>query len=222
MSQQFVREIIAAVPQTGAFQLGTFKLKHHETRPDAPLSPFYINLRRLRSAELLSKAATVLAELAEGLSYDYFSDVPTAATPYVSIMSVRVWVPMVSTRREPKGYGADEEIDGVYEPGKVALLVDDIITEATSKLIAIEKLERHGLKVTDAIVLLDRQQGGGEQLAAADVTLRSAFTADDLFEYMKSAGSISHEALELCEKYRAGALQAGWEKDVKEGWDRVI
>lgn len=222
MNQELLAKVVAALPRCGAFKIGTFRLKLHNTHPEAPLSPFYIDLRVLRSfPDILLDSATILSELTSGLKFDLLADVPNAATPFVTLMSQQLGVPMISPQKDPKGHGTGDEIYGVYSPGQTVLVVDDLVTGADSKLEAIKKLEAKGLRVTDVVVLLDRQQGGREELAKDDYTLHAAATADDLFPLIYAAGVLSPEAEDLCKRYRCGELRSGWEKDVKEGWDKV-
>ena len=91
---------------SGAVRFGAFRLKLHEQQPDAPLSPIYINLRVLRSyPDAVDASVDVLAELiaAHQLGFDLYADLPTAATPFVAVLSHRTRVPMI-TPRQPKRY----------------------------------------------------------------------------------------------------------------------
>lgn len=222
MSHDLLERVIAALPGLGAFKLGAFTLKLHSKHPEAPLSPFYIDLRVLQSfPDALLDSATVLSGLARGLTFDLLAGVPNAATPFVTLMSQQLGVPMISPQKETKKHGVGGEIYGVFSPGQIVLLVDDLVTDADSKLEVIKKLEAGGLSVTDVVVLLDRQQGGSEELAKSDYNLHAAITADELFPIIYSAGGLSPEAKDLCERYRHNELPSGWEGSVKEGWDII-
>jgi len=111
----------------GAIKFGAFRLKLHEKKPDAPLSPIYIDLRLLRSfPSAMDLAIEVYMELITGLKFDFLADVPTAATPIAAILSHRMKVPMVSPRKDEKGHGITGKINGVFETGQTALLIDDL------------------------------------------------------------------------------------------------
>lgn len=173
-----------------------FRLKLHEKNPEAPLSPVYINLRVLRSfPELLHQTVRGFMEMEDalGLAYNLVADVPTAATPIVAVFSHITKVPMV-TPRETKTHGAGgAAIDGVFQPGQVVLLIDDLITKADSKLEAIRVLESHGLVVKDVMVLVDREQGGVQQLEAAGYRVHVAFKLSTLLKYYLESGRMSQE-----------------------------
>lgn len=68
-------------------------------------------------------------------------------------------------RKEPKGHGTQNFIEGLVEKGKTAIIVDDVVTTGGSTFKAIKKAEDFGLKVVAVIALLDREEGGREELS---------------------------------------------------------
>src|SRR4051794_12633271 len=147
--------------EIGAVKFGAFRIKLHETQPDAPLSPVYLNFRLLRSyPEVLGFTAELLLKLAAPLKFDVLADIPTGVTPIVAVMTYLGKFPMISPRQNTKGYGLGVAIDGEYKEGQRVLLVDDVISAGDSKFDAIEKLQKAGLVVEDLLVVVDRQQGG--------------------------------------------------------------
>ena len=167
----------------GAIKFGAFRLKLHEKTLDAPLSPIYVDLRILRShPSVMRRTVQILEEMSHGLQFDCYADVPTAATPIVAILSHVTRTPMI-TPREAKTHGAVGTIDGTFQPGQTVLLVDDLVTKADSKLKAIRTLEANGLKVHDVLVLVDREQGGAEQLGEAGYKLHAAFAISNLLRW---------------------------------------
>lgn len=178
----------------GAIKFGAFRLKLHEIKPDAPLSPIYIDLRILRSfPDIMDSAIEVYRELTSILRFDVYADIPTAATPIVGVLSHATRVPMVSPRMEEKGHGIRRPIDGTFTEGQVALLIDDLITKADSKLGAISVLEENGLKVHDVVVLVDREQGGVEELRKRGYACHTAFKLKELLKFYMDSGKISQE-----------------------------
>jgi uridine monophosphate synthetase len=181
---------------SGAVRFGAFRLKLHEQQPDAPLSPIYINLRVLRSyPDAVDATVDVLAELiaARSLRFDLYADLPTAATPFVAVLSHHTRVPMI-TPRQPKTHGLVEgTIDGAFSPGQTVLLVDDLVSHAESKLETAHVLEANGLRVRDIAVLIDREQGGPAQAAAVGYTLHAAVRVSQLLAYFLRTGGIDHQ-----------------------------
>jgi uridine monophosphate synthetase len=191
-----------ALLDIGAVKFGSFRLKLHEKNPDAPLSPIYIDLRLLRSfPDVMDSAILVYKELITGLNYDCFADVPTAATPIVAILSHEMRIPMISPRVAEKTHGIGRMIDGTYKKGQVALLVDDLITKADSKLDAISALKENGIRVNDVVVLVDREQGGTEELTRLGYQSHSAFRLKELLSLYLEAGRITKDEFERTVTY---------------------
>jgi uridine monophosphate synthetase len=167
----------------GAVKFGEFRLKLHDAMPDAPISPIYIDLRLIRSfPNVMTSVIAVYQEMMEDLSYDIIADVPTAATPIVAILSHILKRPMISPRKDEKKHGIKRAIDGVFHEGEVALVVDDLITHAESKLQAISVLEENHLIVRDVVVLIDREQGGVEELKKRGYVCHIGFRLGELLK----------------------------------------
>ena len=199
------RAFADALLATGAVKFGAFRLKLHERRPDAPLSPIYVNLRVLRSyPDALDSAVAALAELIErdDLRFDRYADIPMAATPLVSVLSHITRVGMI-TPRDPKTHGLSGTIDGAYDIGDTVLVIDDLVTHADSKIEAIRVLEANQLRVRDVAVVVDREQGGPEQLAAAGYTLHAALRLGQLLDYWRASNGIDDETYARVRAYQA-------------------
>lgn len=182
--------------EVGAIKFGDFRLKLHDKNPEAPRSPVYIDLRVLRRfPEAKQAAVNVYEELVRPLKFDLLADVPTAATPLVSSLSDKLGVGMVTPRTDAKVHGSGAKVDGLLEAdkGKTAVVIDDLVTRADSKLEAVNVLKENGVGVKDVVVLVDRKQGGEEQLAAEGYTLHSALTMNQMLEYYARVGKISQD-----------------------------
>lgn len=180
--------------EIGAVNFGRFILKLHEARPNAPLSPIYFDLRKLRSnPEAMDLAVDLLEELTAPLRFDMYADIPTGATPIVSILSYKTKTAMISPRRIKKRHGLIKEIDGVFTAGQLVLLIDDVLVTGDSKLEIIEILQRNGLVVQDIAVLIDREQTGSEFLEKAGYRVHAVFKQRELLAYYVESGMISQE-----------------------------
>ena len=144
------------------------------------------------------------AELARPLTYDRLAGVPYAALPVAAGLALQLGQPMIYPRKEVKAYGTGQTVEGDYRPGQVALAVEDVITLGGSLLKAIETLEGEGLVVRDVIVLVDRQQGGRENLAARGYALHAAVTLAELVAALHAEGLLLGEMYARVEVYLAG------------------
>lgn len=179
-----------------------FRLKLHEKHPNAPLSPFYLNLRTPDNPKPGPLTPELVAEVGrrmwdmtrrQKLAYSYIAGVPRAGDPLaksVANLSKRVWLPL--TKEEADGKRTvGTVIEGKFDPGDVILLVDDLITKADSKLEAIAALKATGLKVTDVIVVVDREQGGPAELNARGYALHALFTITELLDLYVTEGRMT-------------------------------
>lgn len=192
--------------ELGAIKFGAFRLKLHETKPDAPLSPIYIDLRpAFRQVDFRRWVVGVLfGKMWGNIPYpDLISDVPEAATPVATTLADRLGVNMVSPQIKTKTHGAPAKVQGIFQAGQTAVLVDDLITKADSKLEAIEALVAAGLCVRDIFVVVDREQGGRDQLAKAGYTLHSIFTLSQLLDIYLAEGCIDQAKYEETKAYLA-------------------
>ncbi len=139
-----------------------WKIKIHREFPNAPRSPFYIDLRLLQShPHLLDRAADIMAEhiRLSGFPFELICGVPSAATPLATCISQKMGIPMITPRMEEKLHGKENSIDGVWQNGQWVLLIDDIRTTGGSKEEVIAFLKRMGLQVSGVCVLIDRGDG---------------------------------------------------------------
>lgn len=179
--------------EIGCIKFGAFRLKLHETNPNAPLSPIYINLRLLQSfPEIMKEAVLALSELVKDIKFDVIAAIPIAATPLGTTLSLHLNIPLI-TPRPPKTHGLGGGLDGVFEANQTALLLDDLVTKADSKLEAIKTLKEKGINVKELAVLIDRQQGGKEELKKYGINLNSVFTLSQLLDYYHKSGKINDE-----------------------------
>ncbi|MBN2218609.1 MAG: orotate phosphoribosyltransferase [Pirellulales bacterium] len=82
-------------------------------------------------------------------------------------------------RKEPKGHGTNQYIEGPVRPGQKVVIVEDVVTTGGSSLAAIERAAAFGLDVTGVVAIIDRMEGGAQAFARAGYELRSLLAITD-------------------------------------------
>ena len=91
-------------------------------------------------------------------------------------------LPFLIVRSQAKEYGTANRLEGVYEEGECVCLVEDVVTSGGAALEAVEALREAGLRVQTAICVVDREEGGVDELARHGVRMRPLFRASELLE----------------------------------------
>jgi orotate phosphoribosyltransferase len=86
---------------------------------------------------------------------------PVAALSQIEGRPLRAFI----VRKEAKGHGTGNRIEGNLAPGSRVIVVDDVVTTAGSTLRALEAVDEAGHEVAAVICLVDREEGGSDKLA---------------------------------------------------------
>lgn len=91
-----------------------------------------------------------------------------------------------SVRKEPKGHGAQKWVEGFERPSARVAIVEDVVTTGASTLRAIEGALNAGFQIQAVLALVDRQEGGREELQGKGYGLESIYTTEDLMRVARS------------------------------------
>jgi orotate phosphoribosyltransferase len=96
-------------------------------------------------------------------------------------------LPFIIVRGETKEYGTANRIEGPLEPGDLVCLLEDVVTSGGALAEAVSALRDEGIVVRTAVCVVDREEGGSDELARLGVRLRSLFRASELLDLHKAA-----------------------------------
>ena len=82
-------------------------------------------------------------------------------------------------RKESKGHGTNQFIEGPVRPGDEVVIVEDVVTTGGSSLAAIERVKAFGLVVVRVVAIIDRMEGGAEAFARLGIHFDSLLSIRD-------------------------------------------
>ena len=192
----------------GGVQFGNFTVSE-----SAVSSPVFVNPKVLISNPTALRVASKLMQqeinLAQSLRrprvhpFAVVAGVPVGGLLLASAYSLETNIPLIYARIRPEGTGK-RGIEGRFNAGETALIIDDLITRGSSILETAELLQENGLKVKDVIVLVDREHGAAERLRRHGYNLMSILKLDVMLTHYKSRGLISEETYNICAEYLRG------------------
>jgi len=104
--------------------------------------------------------------------------------------------PLIYPRKTAKSYGTGKNIEGHWSIGQTAVVIDDLITSGDSLLETIATIKAAGLKVSDAVVLIDREQGGRAMLAEQGYHVHAVATVSELLGILQEKGRLNQSQLD--------------------------
>lgn len=153
---------------------GQFELRSGMT------SSFYLDKYRFESDPTLLNA--VIDELEKLLpkSFDKLAGLELGGIPLATGLSLKTGKKCLYVRKVPKTYGTCNLVEGGFDPGETAVIIEDVITTAGQVCKSVKQMRELGLIVQHVTCVIDRQQGGKENLANIGCSLASVFTIDEL------------------------------------------
>jgi orotate phosphoribosyltransferase len=95
-------------------------------------------------------------------------------------VSIETGLPLILVRKEPKGYGTAKQLEGRYEAADRVTVIEDVVTTGGDSLRSIQVLRDAGLDVIHLVVVLDRGEGGEDNIREAGIPYSPLFRVEDL------------------------------------------
>ncbi len=169
-------------------------------------SPYYVDLRQSISDPISmdwisnSLARIVINEIGEDKT-DKILGVPTAGVPFATIISQKMAKPMLYYRKERKEHGVRKKIEGDMQRNERIVMVDDLITTGQSVIDAAIAAREQGGVVNELVVLLDREQGGKENIRAQNIEPHVLFNISEAFEWLREVALLDEENYNVIREY---------------------
>jgi orotate phosphoribosyltransferase len=184
-------KVADALYLSGCLRFGSFKLKSGKT------SPYYIDLSRVLSAPqqlctLADVAAEKIGQIMAADRVDKLASIELKGALIVPSIACRLNLPCVIVRKEDKAYGVTGRLAGAdVNKGDRILFFDDVVSEGLSKVEGVKPLQELGATVEHLLVVVNREQGGKENLEKLGFRVHALATISELVSSLQKSKRIS-------------------------------
>ena len=175
-----LKEKLLALLERDALKKGKFVLSSGKE------SNYYLDGRIITlTPEGAYLTASIILEMIKDKNLDAVGGPTLGADPIVGAIAALSYaknIPIKTfiVRKSTKEHGTQRQVEGpALKNGQRVILVDDVATTGKALIEAKEALEKIGVKIEKALVIVDRNEGAAENLSKAGLKLESIFTIAD-------------------------------------------
>ncbi len=174
------RARLAEIIKRKSLLRGTFTLASGAT------SNYYLDLK---PTTFDPQGATLIAEIVCGMlaadtDVDAIGGLELGAVPIVAAVCARSFTARpingFVVRKEKKGHGTDQKIDGNFTPNSTVVLIEDVTTKGGSVMQAVRAVRAQGATIKKIITIVDREEGATDNLKNEGLVLAPIFTTSEL------------------------------------------
>jgi len=133
-------------------------------------STYYINSKKaIFNAEAVWSLGEVIYQMTRTMNLQALGGPEVGAIPMATAAAMRYHehgqsIEAFYVRKQAKGHGSKEMVEGIVKPGDQVAIVEDVLTTGGSVLQAIREVERLDARIAAVICIVDRLEGAREAL----------------------------------------------------------
>ena len=193
-----------------------FSFEKHFTLTSGLKSPVYVDCRKIISFVeerdfIINEAINYFKK--NNLQFDLIAGGETAGIPYAAIISEKIKKPMLYIRKQPKGFGKNQQIEGDFKENEKTILIEDLATDGGSKVIFVEAIRKAKLKVKDIFVIFyyDIFNFKDSVLSKLEVNIHSLCTWKDIIAVIEEKNLYNQNDINNLKKFLSNPDD--WRKD---------
>lgn len=167
--EELARDLVGAAYLRGDFVLSSGRRSNY----------YFDKYRFETKPTILRRVAALLGEYVPG-TVDRLAGPELGAVALATAVSLETGIPFVILRKAAKGYGSDRLVEGEVHAGERILVVEDVVTTGAQAIAGANQVRRLGASVEGILAVLDREEGGASNVAAAGYAFQALFTRKEL------------------------------------------
>jgi len=177
-----------------AIKFGVFQLSSGKQ------TPYYIDLRLIPSfpdafREICDFYTQQITQEIGLENFNRVAGIPIAGMPFASQIAYNLKKPFLYIRKDIKLHGRERRVEGILISGDKVLVIDDLLTTGLTLKNAVDAVRAEGGVVTDAVVFLDREEGGKQLLESNGVKVHALLKVSEVAQTLFVLGAIDKDEL---------------------------
>lgn len=175
----YKEKLLKLLKENDVIKFGNFTLSSGKQ------SDYYVDMKKaITMPEILDCVAHLITEKIENENIDKVAGPALGAVPIATATSLISKKPMLMIRKEKKTYGTSKQIEGELLENDNVVIVEDVTTTGGSLLKAINVIKENKGNITEAFVIVDREEGAKESFEQNNIKFTPLLTITEFKEYL--------------------------------------